>query len=467
MNFVDKDGNYTGKVLQPMMEFIAVNGRDLLIELMAEDLGYSKLEIERNWWACLYEYWQVQSALFESFAPAKKEQNPDPAMFGGFFDLQRDHLNDPDRYTRDIYDNEPGFKAVLEPQIQGFPQGGALSPILSIFAFEYSLKRNYFDWMFRVKFPSFAERKVMKIVAYADDFILLCKQKFDEGKLLAETLALKAMGITFNKEKSGWIRKEGVWLVDKFKFLGDTYYTKLNLIKGTPRSGKDLLFDKGAAVEDFIKRDLALKEINDFCKWDMSAQAILDNWGRAEEPFGLIPEEIISTGRKATPEELTNLLRATWELGSSKPDDSSFTFVDLKDPKSAARAHRAVHYGGYGLHRDQFGGGWLSSPRLAGFLQNRLHSGSWLPISQVLPELDETGLGKIWFENKLDTRFDPKPLSWASLVASGRTTPKTTLTMTNLSSYCNLHVLQNLSLNGSGMKIRRNSLKVGNLFHKK
>lgn len=67
----------------------------------------------------------------------------------------------------------------------------------------------------------FIENK-LDVIIYADDVIYFPK---DSSQDPAWVLEDSSMGIRVNKEKSRWIKKDGVWLVDSFKFLGIRYYT--------------------------------------------------------------------------------------------------------------------------------------------------------------------------------------------------------------------------------------------------
>lgn len=99
---------------------------------------------------------------------------------------------------------------------RGLAQGSNLSPLLTILAlnpFFESLK----NW-----------------VAYADDFLRFSETndefvKGDEDK-----------GIEINWKKSKQLKKDGVWLVEKFKFLGLEYLTKYDEVQGATRNGSTL-----------------------------------------------------------------------------------------------------------------------------------------------------------------------------------------------------------------------------------
>lgn len=98
----------------------------------------------------------------------------------------------------------------------GLPQGGGISPCLSV----------------QVLKPIFDNNDA---IMYADDGII-----FHEPVL--ENPAYRAAGIHFNYEKSGYIKKNGIWLKN-LKFCGLVYDREGNLWSET-RSGKYLKIDK-------------------------------------------------------------------------------------------------------------------------------------------------------------------------------------------------------------------------------
>jgi len=61
----------------------------------------------------------------------------------------------------------------------------------------------------------------LDVVLYADDVIYFPK---DSNCDPIKDLTKKKWGLIINEEKSRWIKKDGVWLVDSFKFLGIRYY---------------------------------------------------------------------------------------------------------------------------------------------------------------------------------------------------------------------------------------------------
>lgn len=449
--WTNPDGSYKGVVLGPIFEFIKANGEDLLIELMSEDLGYSRNEIKSNWYACLYEYYQVQAALFESFKPQGEVFRESVETSPGFHDGQ---VNDREPHSRN-----PGYALTDLEVHKGFPQGGSLSPIFSILAFEYALYREHFlnvlnNWNsgygVKTKASGRPYLENFKIVAYADDFIILTKFPITVEELFKETPIMKAFGIKFNPEKSGWIRKGGKWVVNKFKFLGITYNPKSNLITGTPRSGKDLMFDKGAMLDDFISRDQILTHISDVCRWGKTPQQILDLWGTAVHPYSCIPESVIRDGKPISPETLQGLLEETYDMDpASTLTTESGSEVD-QDRLGSFKSNK------------KFGRGWLSSPRLAGLLMNRLHSGSWKALHEVLPEInDEYNLGKIWFEQdepQGGNKVHPKSL--ASRLVKGDNRFTAVLTNLNCSSYGTLLLLKHYNKSSKGPRIKGGALKI-------
>jgi hypothetical protein len=278
INSVMKDNEYVGEVLKPMFEFIKINGSELLIELMSEDLGYSKEMIKANWIEVMMEYYQVQAALFESFASEKK-----PA------DIPSEDIRPAS--------GEAPFNVNNLDSSKGLPQGGSLSPILSIFAFEYSLMRNHFEKIFNGWGIDF------DIVAYADDFIVLWNNpEVKAEKLFSQNESLESMGIEFSKEKSGPIKINGEYVVDKFKFLGKTYFPKEDIIMGTPRSGNKNSIPQSVqeAIVLFNKRQELLRELSEQFSLGMTPQEILNSHGRSIFPFSCLPDSLIEDSEPLT-----------------------------------------------------------------------------------------------------------------------------------------------------------------------
>jgi len=122
---------------------------------------------------------------------------------------------------------------LLQPS--GFTQGSPLSPFLSSVA---SLTR----WV--LPLPS----GVSKLM-YADDGLLYGSSS-DESSLLSH---LESTGIPVNKEKSGYIKKDGKWL-KPLKFLGLVYDGNEDVLYSETRSGNRLLYDKQSLVLALISR---------------------------------------------------------------------------------------------------------------------------------------------------------------------------------------------------------------------
>jgi len=66
------------------------------------------------------------------------------------------------------------------------------------------------------------------VVIYADDIIFF-PNKLESEHDPAWVLEDSSMGVRCNKEKSRWLKKDGIWLVDSFKFLGIRYYPPRSL----------------------------------------------------------------------------------------------------------------------------------------------------------------------------------------------------------------------------------------------
>jgi len=222
--FSEETGSYDGKVLAPMYEFMKMNtipeagidGKDLLIELMSEDLGYSKEEILANFHACCYEYYQVQSALFESFKPMVKPDSSQEKVKGTPFEIS----------PQGESGKEPGFKQVHETQIEGFPQGSPISPILCSLVLGGSIFNKG------------------QCLMYADDGLFY--GDFDESQLETDQ-TMSALGISFAKEKCRWVKKDGKWL-EVLKFLGVTYDPFEGSLRASTRKGATLSFNKESLI---------------------------------------------------------------------------------------------------------------------------------------------------------------------------------------------------------------------------
>lgn len=100
----------------------------------------------------------------------------------------------------------------------GLPQGGGISPVLSVQVLDVIFKHN----------PT--------TVMYADDGII-----FDWPVLKSPFYA--AAGIEFNLEKSGWVKRNGAWL-KPLKFLGLIYDGKTDQLWSETRSNKRLYIKK-------------------------------------------------------------------------------------------------------------------------------------------------------------------------------------------------------------------------------
>lgn len=128
-------------------------------------------------------------------------------------------------------------------RLEGFPQGAPISPILSIMALEWTL--------FKL---------TCGIVMYADDGVLYGKHVgtiLSEGlEKLEETTPVytEMSGIRFNKDKSRWVKRNGVWIAP-LKFLGMEYDGNKNQLRSLTRKGKSLIYDKERMLEELNLRD--------------------------------------------------------------------------------------------------------------------------------------------------------------------------------------------------------------------
>lgn len=247
-------------------------------------------------------------------------------------------------------------------EVRGFPQGLGLSPIFFDICFEAAALRGHFEKL----------GKDVRVVSYADDFLVFSST--DLGNIFDDSKNMKTMGLALNLEKSRCLKMHGAWVEKSFKFLGISFMLRpdgLIDIIGSPRSGKELFFDKLEAVEDFVQRDLDLKRIADFLGAKVSSQQVLDMWGQGVVPFSNIPWAIMKGERRLTTEDLLRL----------KGTDDSYEF-----PGNFTESEKTLvskHLRGSPLN--------AMGTRLAGLLISRLHGGSWDPAPPKVNPDHEVG----------------------------------------------------------------------------
>jgi len=162
---------------KPVREFIEANGEKIWHELLLEDTGGTSVHHE-------YEFVQLQWALFESIAIHK-----------GL---------------------DPHIGTTL-PASTGLPQGGGISPTLSVQVLEPIFRKN-------------------DAIMYADDGVIF-------GKPVLESPDYEAAGIEFHPEKSQYVKKDGQWLKE-LKFCGLTYNGWKDELRSTTRNGKEITIPK-------------------------------------------------------------------------------------------------------------------------------------------------------------------------------------------------------------------------------
>ncbi len=99
---------------------------------------------------------------------------------------------------------------------KGLPQGLNTSPILSIVTLE--------------KWKNEVEAKGINLLMYADDGLMYSEKDFSPKG-------------AFNEKKSKWLKRNGKWEVEEFKFLGLIYDVRTGLIRGATRKGSTLEID--------------------------------------------------------------------------------------------------------------------------------------------------------------------------------------------------------------------------------
>jgi hypothetical protein len=144
---------------------------------------------------------------------------------------------------------------------RGFPQGGSLSPLLSILPI------------------ILLDESDVKSVSYCDDGIVHGEESRDLLKILQEIFDSNQAGVIVHPEKSGWVRKDGIWL-KKLKFVGLLYDPFEDRLSACTRKGSVLpmeldevgLLSKEAdtfteILSEATRHDGAKPDFSD-CPWD-------------------------------------------------------------------------------------------------------------------------------------------------------------------------------------------------------
>jgi hypothetical protein len=82
---------YRGVVLKKYYDEIAAGNLDSLLNRMSEQLGYSPDLIKSDWWAIVYEFWQLESAIEESMVGHNSATDKCKEVISNFFDLYSSH----------------------------------------------------------------------------------------------------------------------------------------------------------------------------------------------------------------------------------------------------------------------------------------------------------------------------------------------------------------------------------------
>ncbi len=151
---------------------------------------------------------------------------------------------------------ENGKKSYTKNHTYGTPQGGVISPLLA------NIYLDVLDTYWKNK--KMFERYGAKIVRYADDFVILCKNPFNHHQILDEVKALlESLELILHPQKTSIVdTKQG-----SFNFLGFTIATKVN-----PKSGKrfPLIMPSAKAeanfkvkIKNLTKRNMLLNKTED------------------------------------------------------------------------------------------------------------------------------------------------------------------------------------------------------------
>ena len=144
--------------------------------------------------------------------------------------------------------NDSGKRNTTKSHTHGTPQGGVISPLLA------NIYLNVLDTYWNT--TEMFKRYGAKIVRYADDFVILCKNPFNHTQILNEVKSLlDSLGLTLHPDKTVVVNAKE----NSFDFLGFTMTTKINPKTGkrfpliTPSAKAEVRFKEN--VKDLTKRN--------------------------------------------------------------------------------------------------------------------------------------------------------------------------------------------------------------------
>jgi hypothetical protein len=120
----------------------------------------------------------------------------------------------------------------LDKKNSGVPQGLSWSPLISTVTLERIISQT----------PPFNgteyDGRYSRLLMYMDDGLIVGnKSSFVERSIRSFKRGIGKMGVEIAEEKSGWIKRDGKWQVDKFKFLGLEYHHKTDQLVSRTRNG--------------------------------------------------------------------------------------------------------------------------------------------------------------------------------------------------------------------------------------
>lgn len=127
-------------------------------------------------------------------------------------------------------------------RVRGVPQGAPTSPLLATLALEKSILDR----------PNLGSKMYADDGLYYGDF-----RKLDYSPVVPNS-GITSANIHFNLSKSGFVKKDGIWL-KPLKFLGLTYDGNLDKLSASTRKGSTLLYDKEDLVKAYQERDSETK----------------------------------------------------------------------------------------------------------------------------------------------------------------------------------------------------------------
>jgi len=243
--------------------------------------------------------------------------------------------------------------------LTGVPQGYSLSPMLACLgkAYAFTKPNAGVRKLLRTKYIEETNIRELlleyhsmlswwwqkRIIAYMDDGILFGNKRLNDSAIERFKDAMDFIGAPVNEAKSRWLKRDGKWQVESFKFLGVEYYPGTQWIQARTRKGATMSFPakdleksvdlRGPSGQVFAQYLKGHSEITTSMKWGFFDAILSRMWadGRSELNQG-------STELVAHPQSFVSYYKEYYYKTGPKGPRTPFTLTN-----ASSRASRMLH----------------------------------------------------------------------------------------------------------------------------